>query len=64
MSNLVTYLYRTCIFEWYVVGCGSKNKYQKDVMCLKEIEVRAQTMILTILSSIVNIIGGAYMTIK
>ena len=24
------------MFEWYVIGCGSKNRYQKDFMCLKE----------------------------
>ena len=44
-----------------MVRCGSKNGHQKD-MCLKEIGLRAQNM-LTILGSIVNIIGGTYMTI-
>ena len=36
--------------------CGSKNRYQKD-KCLQEIALHAQNMI-TILVSIVNIIGG------
>lgn len=31
----------TLIFEWYVLWCGSKNKYLKD-MSLKEIGLRAQ----------------------
>ena len=39
-----------------MVGCGSKNKHQKD-MCLKEIELHAQNP-LTILRSIANIIRG------
>ena len=39
--NLVNYLNRTPIFEWYVVMCGPKNKYQTCVMCLKEIEQQA-----------------------
>ena len=36
-----TYLIRKRIFEWYVVWCGSKNRYQKDmfkrdwIMCWK-----------------------------
>ena len=41
----------TRIFEWYVVRCGSKNGYQKGIMCLKEIGLRAQNMII-ILGSI------------
>ena len=45
--------------EWGVVGCGSKNKHRKDIMCLKEMALCAQNM-LTILGSIVNIIGGTY----
>ena len=39
-----------------MVGCGSKIKFQKH-MCFKEIGLRAQNVI-TILSSIVNIIEG------
>ena len=35
-STLLTNLYRTSIFEWYVVQFGFKNGYPKD-MCLKEI---------------------------
>ena len=46
----------------YVVMCGSKNGYQKDI-CMKEIGLRAKKMI-TVLSSIVNQHnGGTYMTI-
>ena len=31
----ITFLTKTpSMFEWYVVWCGSKNEYQKD-MCLK-----------------------------
>ena len=56
VPNLVTYLYQTPIFEWYVVRCGSKNRYQND-LCLKEIGLHAQNMV-TILGSTVNIIGG------
>ena len=29
MSNSVAYFNHTPIFECYVIGCGSKNKYQK-----------------------------------
>ena len=48
MPNSITYLHQTPIFEWYVARCGPKNGYQKDIMCLKEIGLRAQNM-LTIL---------------
>jgi hypothetical protein len=41
--------------EQYVLWCGSKYGYQKD-MCKKEIGFCAQSMI-TIPGSIVNIIG-------
>ena len=33
VPNSITYLNRTRRFEWDVVRCGFKNKYQK-VMCL------------------------------
>ena len=56
-----TFLIGTSIFEWYVVLHGSKNVYQKDT-CLKEIGLHVQNM-MTILSSIANIIEGTYMTI-
>ena len=56
VPNSVTYLRRTLIFEWYVVWCGSKNKYQKDT-CLKEIGLHAQNMI-TIVASIIDLLGG------
>ena len=36
VPNLVTYLEKTPIFEWNMVICDSKNRYQK-VMCSKEI---------------------------
>ena len=52
----------TPIFEWYVVWYGSNNRYQKGIMCLEAIRLRDQNMI-TILGSIVNIIGTTYMTI-
>ena len=61
VPNLITYLTCTPIFEWYVVWCGYKNEYKKD-MCLKEIGLHAQNMI-TILSFTINMIGGTYMTI-
>ena len=41
----------TLVFEWFVVECGSKNGYQK------EIGLDAQNLI-TILNSIVLIIRG------
>ena len=53
VSNSVTYLNWISIFEWYVVMCGSKNGYQKD-MCLTKIGLHAHNMI-TILDSTVNI---------
>ena len=46
--KLIIYLLCTPVFEWYVVWCGYKNKYEKDI-CLKEIGLHAQNMI-TILS--------------
>ena len=42
--------------KWYVVWCGSKNKYQKDT-CLKEVKIYAKNLI-SKLDSIVSIIGG------
>ena len=56
MPNLVAELNQTPISEWYVVRCGSKSGYQKD-MCLKGIRLRSQNMI-TILGPIVNVLGG------
>jgi hypothetical protein len=52
MPNFVTYLIRTHEFEWYVVRCHSNNIYQKD-MCLEEVGLRGQNMIIS-LGSIVN----------
>ena len=50
----------TLVFEWYMVRCRSKNGHQKD-MCLVEVELRAQNMLI-ILVSIINIIAETYMT--
>ena len=41
VPNLVTTLNRTPIFELYVVWCGFKNIYQKD-MCSKDTRPCAQ----------------------
>jgi hypothetical protein len=56
VPNLVTHRNLTPIFEWYVVQCDPKTKYQNDI-CIKVTRLRAQNM-LTILGSIVNIIWG------
>ena len=40
------------MFEWCVVRCGSKNGHYED-MCLKEIELHAQNLLI-ILGSIVK----------
>ena len=50
------------MFERYVVWYGFKNRYHKDTW-LKEIGLLALNMI-TILGSIINIIGKAYMTMS
>ena len=39
--------------------CRSKNGHQKGIMCLQEIGLSAQYL-LTILCSIVNMIGGTF----
>jgi hypothetical protein len=51
VPNSVVNLNQTSIFEWYMVWCGFKNGYQKDVS-LKELGIHAQNMI-TIRGSIV-----------
>ena len=56
---MVTFFNRTALWSGCVVRWGSKYAHQKD-MCL-EIGQRAQNL-LTILGSIVNIIGGIYVT--
>ena len=61
MLNLAIYLNQTPIFGWCVVSCASKNRHQND-MCLKEIGLCVLNMLI-IPDSIVNIIGGIYMTI-
>ena len=53
--DLVAHLNWKPMFEWYVIWCGCKDGYHKD-MCLKRVRLHAQNMI-TILGSIVNIIG-------
>ena len=55
----VTHLERTPVLREDM--CGSKNEHLID-KCLKEIELCAQNL-LSVLSSIVNIIGGTYMII-
>ena len=57
--NLVTYLTQTPLFEWCALRCGSKNSHQKAIMSSKEISLCAENLF-TILSSVVNIIGGIY----
>jgi hypothetical protein len=57
-SNIV--IIWTCISEWYVVIYGSNDGHQNDT-CFKEIGLHAQNM-LAILHSIVNIVGGTYIT--
>jgi hypothetical protein len=53
---------RTPISDWYVLCCGSKNRNPKD-MCSEEFGLHAQNT-RTILDSILNTIGGIYMTIS
>ena len=61
--NLVTYLNRSNVFEWYVVvWCNSKDGCQKN-MHLKKIGLCVRNM-MTILGSTINIIGRAYVTIE
>ena len=60
VPNSNTKIIWSTIFEYYVVRCGSKNQYQKGT-CLEEIGLCAQSM-LTILVSIVDMIGGTCMT--
>jgi hypothetical protein len=47
----------TPLFEWYVVTCGSKGGHQKDIICVKEIGLRAQNMLI-MLRSIVSMVWG------
>ena len=48
-KSITNYLNQTPIFEWYVIRCGFRNGYQRD-MCIKEINPCAQ-FIITILGS-------------
>ena len=43
MPNLVHYLNRAPIYEWYMVNCGIKNGYQKNLV-FEEIKSCAQNM--------------------
>jgi hypothetical protein len=45
-----------CVFDWHADCRGSENGYQQKNMLMKEIGLHTQNMI-TILGSIVNIIG-------
>jgi hypothetical protein len=56
VPNYNTTIIWTPIFEWYVVGCGSKNRHQNDTY-FKEIGLHARDLI-TILGAIVNVIWG------
>ena len=60
MPTSVISLNRTPIFEWYVVWCGSKNRYQRHVFIKDWI---ACSNMMTSLDSVVNIIEGTYMKI-
>ena len=53
--NSIPYLDRTPVVKTYVIKCGFKSKYQKD-MCSKEIGLHAQKLLI-ILDSIINIFG-------
>jgi hypothetical protein len=61
VPNSVTCLIRTSIFECYVVWYGFKSGYRKDLY-MRKIGPLLKKMI-TILGSIVNIIGRTCMTI-
>ena len=45
VPNWVTYLNETPTFKWYVVRCGSKNVYKKDI-CLKDIRLHAHNVMI------------------
>ena len=57
---VITCVDRTPICEWCIIRCGSKNGHHKD-MFSKEVGLHVQHL-LTILGSIVNIIGGTCAT--
>ena len=54
--KLVTHMIRMCVFEWCVVRCGSRMDTKK---CVFLIGLHAQNL-LTILGSIINIVGGEW----
>ena len=45
VPSSMTYLNQPRVFEWYVVGCGSKNKYQKIHIYERDWTMHAKTMI-------------------
>jgi hypothetical protein len=45
VPTLVTYPDRIPIFELFVIWCGSKNGYQKGIMCLLNIGLHPKNMI-------------------
>jgi hypothetical protein len=52
---------QTLNFAWYVVRCEACNKHHKDMRIKEIIELHAHKM-LDILGSIINMMGGIYMT--
>ena len=56
MPNLVTYLNWTPLVEWHVVSCDPRTD-AKHTCGLEEIGLHSQHII-SILGSIINIIGG------
>ena len=42
MPSSTTYLNQTPIFEWFVVGCDSKNRYQKDNVLKRDLVVHSK----------------------
>ena len=63
-SSLVIYLHWTPIFELGVVGSGSKHRHQEHMMCLKEIELPAQSMITISYFYVFNILGEKGVELK
>jgi hypothetical protein len=59
MPHPVNYLNQTFVFEWYVIGCGSKTRYKKD-MRLEEIGLHSRVQDII---AILGPKGGTSMTI-
>ena len=45
MPNSASAPKRTPIFECCIVGCESKNRHKKDIVCFKEIGLSAQNLL-------------------